>query len=322
VTSSKKSLDKAKSNKDKAKKMLAMAKAANVDFGTIPYNQLTPGQCGTFFNHANYKKAMDVQNKAQAAYAKAQGSHAAAQKAHDQVVAAAADAEMKCLCRAKKAHDKGWKQVKATKANAGLDWKTAHNVMCVLDGTPAKKCKVPPQPTIKAPKLSAEAAKMNGSTCKDGLCYKPNVYYQAKNGVGQTSQCGIESCGQFVGLTYSRVNTNGYKLSGTNNPKNPFSQNSKLCASKFTGSHWCTEREMKGFTKDSFELLRKDYKKFYNSNSLQNIPSACGTWQPNCGQKGCWYFNCSRDYGNKWGKKFYNCQDDTVICCKGKPASP
>merc|ERR1740138_1293309 len=65
ATSTQKSLAQAKSDHDNAEKKLKKAKAANVDFGTVPYNQLTPGQCGTFFNHANYKKAVGAQTKAQ-----------------------------------------------------------------------------------------------------------------------------------------------------------------------------------------------------------------------------------------------------------------
>jgi hypothetical protein len=169
VSSSQSSLTKAKSDKDDAKKKLDKTKAANVDFGSFPYNQLTPGQCGTFFNHAAYKNAKSALDKAQTAYNKADGAQQAAQAAYDQAVAAASNAKMECLCRAKKAYDHGWKEVKKTTPKAGVDWKTAHDIICVLDGTPVSKCKVPAQPTVKKPKLDPEAAKMNSATCKGGM---------------------------------------------------------------------------------------------------------------------------------------------------------
>merc|ERR1712070_963895 len=169
VSSSMNSLTQAKSDKDGAKKKLDKAKATNVDFGSIPYNQLTPGQCGTFFNHASYKNAKSALDKAQKAYDKADGAQKAAQTAYDQAVAAASSAKMECLCRAKKVFDHGWKEVKKTTPNAGVGWKTAHDIICVLDGTPVSKCKVPAQPTVKKPKLDPEAAKMNSATCKGGM---------------------------------------------------------------------------------------------------------------------------------------------------------
>merc|ERR1712216_98922 len=168
VSSSMNSLTQAKSDKDGAEKKLDKAKAANVDFGSIPYNQLTPGQCGTFFNHASYKNAKSALDKAQKAYDKADGAHKAAQTAYDQAVAAASSAKLECLCRAKKAFDHGWKEVKKTTPNAGVGWKTAHDIISVLDGTPVSKCKVPAQPTVKKPTLDPEAAKMNSATCNGG----------------------------------------------------------------------------------------------------------------------------------------------------------
>jgi hypothetical protein len=334
VSSSQKSLAQAKSDEDGAKKKLDKAKAANVDFGSIPYNQLTPGQCGTFFNHANYKKAVDVQNKAKSAHEKAKGAHAAAQKAYNDAAAAAAKGKLECLCRAKKAHDKGWKEVKATKANAGLDWKTAHNVLCVLDGTPASKCAVPAQPTINAPKLNAEAAKLNGSTCKDGLCYKaPITKYVTNGATGQQVKCGSDSCGKMVGAFYptqSGLQSVIYK-------PDPFTFTNQQCASRFPGSHWCTPQEVRGYTKADFDAMRKLPKvgsTFPNHNP--SLTFACGKWMPYCGYgaayagrgiKPCWFFEGAVDYGNgKWSNTKPNgnfkptYQGGMVACCKGKRA--
>jgi hypothetical protein len=308
ATSTQNSLAQAKSDHDNAEKKLKKAKAANVDFGTVPYNQLTPGQCGTFFNHANYKKAVAAQTKAQADLDKAKGAMQAAQTANANAVAAANQGKMECLCRAKKASDKGWQQVKSTQHKAGLDWKTAHNVECVLDGTPVSKCKVPPEPKVKAPKLNAEAAKMNGSSCKDGLCWKPASNKWVNFVTGGTSyrrQCGSQSCGKFVGF-FSNYgygpNSNGYMV------QNPFTSYTSDCDKLYGngigdtwGAHWCTPEEAAAFTKNDFIEMAKKAKEQQVSVSGTGtyLVTACGKFDPNANTpyvtqiKGRWKFDCA-----------------------------
>jgi len=202
VSSSQNSLTQANSDKDAAKKKHDKAKALNVDFGSIPYNQLTPGQCGTFFNHASYKNAKSLLKTAEAAYNKADGVQKAAQAAHDQAVAAASSAKLECLCRAKKAYDHGWKEVKKTAPKAGVDWKTAHNILCALDGTPVSKCKVPAQPTVKKPKLDPEAAKVNSATCNGGKV----TFVPAKCGVVSDPKSGAKFMSKVMGACGTHSN--------------------------------------------------------------------------------------------------------------------
>jgi len=168
VTSSKSARDKADKDESDAKKKLDKAAAVNVDFGSIPYNTLVPGQCGTFFNHANYKAAKSALDAAQKAHDKAKGTKAAAQKAFDDALAAASKAKDECLCKTKKAHDAAWAEVKKSAPKTGVDWKTAHNLLCVLDGTAVSKCVVPPEPKVKQPKIVAAAAAMDGKKCSLG----------------------------------------------------------------------------------------------------------------------------------------------------------
>jgi len=202
VSSSQNSLTQANSDKDAAKKKHDKAKALNVDFGSIPYNQLIPGQCGTFFNHASYKNAKSLLKTAESAYLKADGAQKAAQAAHDQAVAAASSAKLECLCRAKKAYDHGWKEVKKTAPKAGVDWKKAHDIICVLDGTPVSKCKVPAQPTVKKPKLDPEAAKMNSATCNGGKV----TFVPAKCGVVSDSKNGAKIMSKVMGACGTHSN--------------------------------------------------------------------------------------------------------------------
>merc|ERR1711966_94230 len=339
VTSTQNILTQAKNDHDNAEKKLKKAKAANVDFGTVPYNQLTPGQCGTFFNHANYKKAVAAQTKAQADLDKAKGTMQAAQTANDNAVAAAGRGKMECLCRAKKASDKGWQQVKSTQHKAGLDWKTAHNVECVLDGTPVSKCKVPPEPSVKAPKLNAEAAKLNGSTCKDGLCWKPNVYKLVWTGFNNQITCGSDSCGKFIGF-FSHYGY-GPKVN-LRTVQNPFTTYTNACAKKYgSGAHWCTPQEARAFTKVDFTEMQKKYKEQRVSPGPPLI-TACGHWDSKAKPSihgiygwggGNWMFPCARlQYGGWY--KYDNTADKAVtgakaltdtcpigssqgICCRG-----
>merc|ERR1711998_35387 len=168
VTSTKAEADKAAKAEKDAKAAHDKASKANVDFGSIPYNQLTPGQCGTFFNHASYTKAKAAQDAAKKKYDTAKGSHDAAKQAFADATASAANQKSRCLCKTKKAHDSAYKKIAASKHNAGIDWDTAHKVICVLDKTPASKCAVPAQPKVSAPKIDAAAAAMP-LTCKDTI---------------------------------------------------------------------------------------------------------------------------------------------------------
>jgi hypothetical protein len=342
VTSTQNSLAQAKTDHDNAEKKLKKAKAANVDFGTVPYNQLTPGQCGTFFNHASYKKAVDAQTKAQADLDKAKGAMQAAQTANANAVAAANQGKMECLCRAKKASDKGWQQVKSTQHKAGLDWKTAHNVECVLDGTPVSKCKVPPEPKVKAPKLNAEAAKLNGSTCKDGLCWKKPtnhwVTYYGNYGVQLKRQCGNQACGKFIGY----FSNYGYGPKGSSENDSPFNVNSIACGNKYGGdAHWCTQEEAEAFTKvDFIEIAKKAKEQQVSVSGGTLLTTACGKYDPNYRGKGkgSWLFTCARVQilgsmnsplggswynaaGNNWvhGAKAWQdkCRTNFGMCCGG-----
>jgi len=224
-----------------AKKKLDKAKAVNVDFGSMPYNTLTPGQCGVFFNHANYKAAKNALDAAQKAHDKAKGAKVAALKAYDDSVAAAAKAKAECLCRTKKKHDEAWASVKKTAPKGGIDWKTAHNVLCVLDGTPASKCKVPPQPKLVDPKLTADAQAMDSSKCKVGVCE-----------LGYTHKAGdIGGWGKVNGVG------GGVKVSNCDGCGALCSAQGSAC-----GSYECSPTELKCNLNSSSKPTQGDYKNY------------------------------------------------------------
>merc|ERR1711998_208039 len=114
------------------------------------------------------KEAKAAQDAAKKKYDTAKGSHDAAKQAFADATASAANQKSRCLCKTKKAHDSAYKKIAASKHNAGIDWDTAHKVICVLAKTPASKCAVPAQPKVSAPKIDAAAAAMP-LTCKDTI---------------------------------------------------------------------------------------------------------------------------------------------------------
>lgn len=168
---------------------------------------------------------------------------------------------------------------------------------CVLDGTPVSKCKVPPEPKVKAPKLNAEAAKLNGSTCKDGLCWKKSTnhwvtYYGTYSSVKR--QCGTQACGKFIGY----FSNYGYGPKGNTETDSPFNTNSIACGKKYGGdAHWCTQKEAEAFTKVDFvEMAKKAKEQQVSVSSGTYLSTACGKYDPNyLGKgKGSWLFTCAR----------------------------
>jgi len=155
VDKAKKRLKQATDDKDKKDKALRKARSAKVDFGKYPYEDLTPGQCAVFFNSAAWKNAHSAVQKAQKAATEASGYLQASKKAHQDAVDTAKKAANKCACDVKKLHLKAVKNAnaKAEAANKKA-WKKAADLRCLLDGTPASKCKVTSIPTVKAVKLS------------------------------------------------------------------------------------------------------------------------------------------------------------------------
>merc|ERR1712178_494706 len=160
-----------------AAKAYEKAQNAGVNFGVISMAQLTPGKCGVFFEHSNYKKAKSTLDSATKRLEKAKGAEPVAKKAYDDAVKDAAKQKADCLCKVSKAHDKAWKSAIKTQQSNQKAWTMAGQLKCILDGTDLAKCKVTACPTVSKPKLIKEA-KCNespskfepvdviGSTCK------------------------------------------------------------------------------------------------------------------------------------------------------------
>jgi len=154
-----KNLNKAKSDKKKADDAYAKAKKTKINFGDFTYDQLTPGQCGSFFNQAVYKNADTSVKAAKTKADTAAGALSASQKAYDTAVADQTRAINKCHCDVKKLQkatlEKMNSDVKV--ANEKL-YKKAADLRCLLDGTPASKCKVGAIPVVVPVKVTAATA--------------------------------------------------------------------------------------------------------------------------------------------------------------------
>merc|ERR1711988_734482 len=191
-------LTQAKSTLTDAQKAYDSAADAKINFGDFKLSQLQEGSCSIFFNSKTYTDAKAKRTAAKTKLDKAKGAKSTAetelQSAKDKQQAKAE----KCACEVKDMHVAKLgdinKDVEAANIKA---WTQAYHLKCVLDGTKASDCKVPPVPKVKAAKLSsfADAAKcsieghlkdkcdgwaVDGSACGNG-----KVGYQIFSGVGE-----------------------------------------------------------------------------------------------------------------------------------------
>merc|ERR1711975_21085 len=125
VSDAAKAYEKAKKEKKDATTALSKAQNAGVNFGVISMAQLTPGKCGVFFEHSNYKKAKSTLDSASKRLEKAKGAEPIAKKAYGDAVKDAAKQKADCLCKVSKAHDKAWKSATKTQASNQKSWTMA-----------------------------------------------------------------------------------------------------------------------------------------------------------------------------------------------------
>merc|ERR1712196_253638 len=144
-----------------------------LDFGKFQFNDLTEGNCDTFFKSSVYTDAKNKVNAAKTKKEQAEGAAKQAKKDHDAAVEAQNDAQNKCYCDLKKLHKKTLEDMNTKVAAANQKaWTKAAHIRCVLDGTPIDKCKVTALPTVNAVKLTKEA---EAAVCKaPGMIVKSN----------------------------------------------------------------------------------------------------------------------------------------------------
>jgi len=136
-----------------AEKTHALAKKKKLTF-TVTLDKMSDHKW--WKQSSAYKTAVKARKQAKSKEEQAVGSLKTATVEYKKAVAAGKKVYKKCLCAAKSKHAAAMKKVKkAEKANK-KDWRKAHLLLCVLDGTAEKKCAVPATPAVKA-KLSKAA---------------------------------------------------------------------------------------------------------------------------------------------------------------------
>merc|ERR1711998_203832 len=194
-----------------AESSLNTAMNANVDWGSSKFNQVTKGQCGTFYTSNAYASAEKKANAAKTALATAQGKSEEATKA----VAAAKEAAKKevylCQCKAFKAAQSAHASKSSSVASSNKDaWTKAAHLRCVLKGTSANNCKVPSMPTLSMPKMasgvSQSACNAHGSYGK----FECTVHSSATNNAGV-----VKPAGKTAGATWALVMADSHATRST-----------------------------------------------------------------------------------------------------------
>jgi hypothetical protein len=133
------------------------AKQAPINFEK-PLDQLTEGECGTFFNDAAYLSMKVAKETACKAVATAREATKAAEETLLEANEAAIRARHVCQCKAKHAADNAFKEAQKGDADRASSWAKAHHMACVLDGTPPGQCQVPDVPAVVKGNLHADVA--------------------------------------------------------------------------------------------------------------------------------------------------------------------
>lgn len=130
---------------------LAAAENEKFNFGEFSINQLTEGQCGSFFNSGVYTAAKAKRDAAQQVVNTKNAEATAGDKEVEDAKAAAADLVKKCKCKTKESVDKALKEMNANAKDANQKaWNKAYHMKCVLAGTSPNDCSVPALPVVTA----------------------------------------------------------------------------------------------------------------------------------------------------------------------------
>jgi hypothetical protein len=219
VDSAKKQLDAAKKKEAAAKSAGNTAAKAPVKFADISISQVKANDCSAFHADPAYisaKKAADAAAKKQA---EAGGQVKGAQGAYDNAVAAQKAAIQACACHTKWQHDQAKKAAdKSNSAENAKAWSKAHMMKCVLAGTSASACKVPPTPKVTVPALEEPAKSVSGCNAPTPPPTMATLDYKQKKG---GTSCRIERHEdlQFLDRLYAETwpyNTllSGFQLRG------------------------------------------------------------------------------------------------------------
>jgi len=216
-------LQKATDDKKDKDGVLAKAQKKTINFGDFTFDTLTPGKCDTFFDMAVFKDAAAAVATAKADAEKAAGALTASKKAHEDAKKAAAKAANDCRCDVKDLHEKAIKKANAdAEAKNKKAFKKAADLRCLLDGTPADKCKVTAIPVVKAVSLTKET---EAATCGPTGA----VVFSKFSG-------GVTSCGSN-GCIYKTGSGTGWHSDATDKSQLLEEGGGGLCAYRQQGQH-------------------------------------------------------------------------------------
>lgn len=166
----------AKDNKATAEKAKADAQAAlnventkKINFGDFPFEQLTEGECNSFFNSGVYTDAKSKVVAAKAVLAQKVAEAAAAATAVETATNEAANLVKECKCKTEKLLVNTLAQMNSgAKANNAKAWNKAHHMECVLAGKNTDQCQVPALPVVVAVPYGEGVKDACGVKCDNG----------------------------------------------------------------------------------------------------------------------------------------------------------
>merc|ERR1712086_100133 len=172
-------INEAKDLKASAEKAKADAQAAlNVEnskkfnFGDFSFEELTEGECNSFFNSGVYTDAKSKVVAAKAVLAKKVAEAAAAATAVETQTKEAANLVKECKCKTKKLLDNSLAQMNSgSKADNTKAWNKAHHMECVLAGKTTNECQVPALPVVVAVPYGEgveDACEKEATNCSNG----------------------------------------------------------------------------------------------------------------------------------------------------------
>merc|ERR1711959_867847 len=192
IEAAKASLETAQQAKTSEDRRRPDAKGAKINFGDFAFDSLTPGNCDSMFSSSAYTTQKAAVDAATESASQAAGKVSQAQTAVSDAESAAKDAVRQCQCNAYKAHEAALEaaNTKAEAANKAA-WTKGYHLKCVLAGTDANSCTVPPLPKVQAVQLADGVSKDScGPESGEPVCpdNEHKVSFPISTGYGSAQQ--------------------------------------------------------------------------------------------------------------------------------------
>jgi hypothetical protein len=244
ANSAKTAADKAKSD---AAAALTAAENEKFNFGDFSINELTEGQCGSFFNSGVYKEHKAARDAAQQTLNTKSAEATAAAKAVEESKTAAEDLVNKCKCETKESLDKALEAMNANAKDANQKaWNKAYHMKCVLAGTSPSDCSVPALPVVTAVPYGDGVEGACGAECDHGpvpgqpKCCKTT---NANKFACISNKKGVEYSGSAI-VTQQTCTEKGLKFALQTGADNALFKGSVKGLYKIASGRHCTELDV------------------------------------------------------------------------------